>query len=58
MRGKVIASGTQIIIKEFEMVKMSCVSASSEMIPIRGLAKYQPIYVEMRGNVFAWYRMK
>ena len=46
MRGKVIASGTQINFKEFEMVKMSCVSASSEMIPIRGLAKYQPIYVK------------
>ena len=45
MRGKVIASGTQIIIKEFEMVKMFCVSVFYEVIMVRGFAKFGP---------FAW----
>jgi hypothetical protein len=45
MRGKVIASGTQINFKEFENVGILCVSVFYEVIMIRGFAKFGP---------FAW----
>jgi hypothetical protein len=40
MRGKVIASGTQIIFKEFENVGILCVSASYVSELISGIYKF------------------
>ena len=45
MRGKVIASGTQIIFKEFENVEILCVSVSYVSELISGINKFSP---------FAW----